>query len=457
MALENLKINNSLFIPTLQLDATQNGSNQPSQNIYEGVNVVKVTNKSTTVALGQNLPFGGSASVYLFNRRRDTNALNTQWDPTFVSALGVDVTQPLLRGVGSLATKYQIYVSSNNFRISKYQLQARIAQLVYDVESAYWELVFAHQNMEAVKMSLQRAMDWLKQNELKVKVGTAAPIEILSSKAQVASNESQLIRAEQTIQTREEALKRILNMSQDSAIILPVDQPEVKTMDVDFNAFLQEAMQNRLDLKQAKLSVENNQLQVKFAKNQALPNLQLTASYSTAGTAGTLWDYPVRNATPIEVTTLKDAWKNAFLFENTDYSVALRLQIPLWMSREKAQISQAKINRESSMLQLKNVENTIFSEVKDIVKQHQTSLKLVEAEKIALQLEEENLKAEEKRLSVGLSTNFNVLEYQRRVASAQSNMIRAFIDYTLTQSRINRILNRTFQVYGINFSEYYDK
>ncbi len=465
LALETLKINNSLFIPTLQLDGGMQKSLRPSVNIYQGVDTVETTTKEMTFTIGENLPTGGRLSIFFYNSLDDTNSLDARLDPSYSAYSGIRLTQPLLKGIGSLATKYQIYIASNNVRMSKYQLQARIAQLVYDVEAAYWELVYAHQNMGATKMSLKRAQDWLTQNELKVKVGTAAPIEILSSKAQVASNESSMIRAEQAIQSREEALKRILNMSQDTSVILPVDQPEVKSLDVNFDSFLQEALQNRLDIKQAQLTVDNNQLQVKYAKNQALPTLQLSANYSTYGTGGTFWKIP-DNLSPfdpdfkriqVDKTTLGDAWREVFKMTNKNYSVSLSLQVPLWMKREKAELSQAKINRERSRLQLQNTENMVYSEVKEIVKEFQSSLKLVDAEKIALQLEEENLKAEEKRLAVGLSTNFNVLDYQRRVATAQSSMLRSVIDYSLTQARINRILNRTFQVYGINFGEFYEK
>lgn len=462
LAFEQLKMDKSLFIPIAQLSGSKASSKEPSMNIYEGVDTVENNSQRLNLTVNQNLPFGGNLALLVRNTKSDTNVLNSPWSVAYTASAGFQLTQPILRGVGTLATKYQIYLSDNSHRINKYQLQLQIGQLVLDVETAYWELVYAYQNKEAVKMSLQRAMDWLKQNELKVKVGTAAPIEILSSKAQVASNESQLIRAEQIIQSSEEALKRILNMSKDSSILIPVDQPEVKPLEVNFDSFLKEAIQNRFELKQAQLTLNNSQMTVKYTKNQTLPILQLVLGYSVTGFGGTSWvvfrDPTIPREPILPTTNLADAWDMAFSRDkNSDSSISLNLQIPLWMSREKAQLSQAKINRERADLQLKNVENTIYSEVKDIVKQHETALKLVDAEKIALQLEEENLKAEEKRLSVGLSTNFNVLEYQRRVAAAQSALIRATIDYTLTQARINRILNRTFQFYGINFSDFYNK
>jgi outer membrane protein TolC len=455
----NLRINRAqLYLPALSMNSQYSKSKQPSTDLLDGVDAVEDESLSWSVGIDQRTPLGGTFSLNFASSSSDTNVITETYNPTLNTSMGVSLTQPLLRNFGTLATNYQIYIAANNHKMSKYQLEQSIVNLVYEVEAAYWELVYAHQNLEAAKMALNRAKDLLNQNEIKVKVGTAAPIEILSSKANVARNESTVIQAEQAIQTREEALKRILNMSKEPFAIIPKDEPGIKDVPVDFDAFLKEAMQNRPDMNQAKINLENNGLTVKYRRNQGLPNLQLDTGFESSAVGGTTWDFPIENPFDPDFVRVKtdeisfaDTLKDIFRLANTDFSVGLNLNTPILFTAERAQLAQAKIERERAMFELKDVENTIYSEVKDVIRQVESNKKLVEADRIALELEGENLKAEEKKLSVGLSTNFQVLQYQQQYAAAQTQLLRTTINYVLTSARIDQVLNRTLKKYDIEF------
>ena len=140
---------------------------------------------------------------------------------------------------------------------------------------------------------------------------------------------------------------------------------------------------------------------------------------------------------------------------NKNYSFRLNLQIPIGFKEERARLAQARINLKRALLELKNTENNIYTEVKDVIKELESNRKLVEAEKVAMQLVGENLRAEEKKLSVGLSTNFNVQEYQRQLADAETSYLRSVVKYNLTLARINQVLARTFKAHDIKFTDYY--
>lgn len=463
---KTLKINKAIFIPTFQLTGSVSENNEPSSGFLSGAEVTKDNATSLNAAFNQLLPLGGTLSLRLYSGRSTTNSIYQKVNPYIGSRATVVLTQPLLRDFGMTPTKREIYIASNNLKMAKHQLRQNIIELVYNVEQAYWNLVLAHQSYEATKMALQRAQDLLKQNEIKVKVGSAAPIEILTAKADVASNESSLIQAERTIQTAEENLKRILNMSKEEAVIIPADRPEMNKIPVDFNQFLLEGLTNRPDIERAKLDLENYKIRVKYARNQMLPTLNVEASYYTTGRGGTLYEYapgtsptdpdfnPETDLILLAKKTLGDSLDEVFSNLYKNYSVVLSLRMPLSFSSEKAQMAQARINLNRSLLSLKNTENTVHSEVKEVLKELEANAKLVEADRIALELQGQRLKAEEKRLAVGLTTNFIVLDYQRQYASAETQALRSTIDYTMTLARINRILARTFDVYDIKFKDF---
>ena len=465
---KTLKINKSIFIPTFQIVSAVSESNEPASGFLSGAEVTKENAFSLSGTLSEQLPIGGVFSIRLNGSRSTTNSIYQKVNPYIGSRATISLTQPLLKNFGLTPTKREIYIASNNLKMAKHQLRQNIIDLVYNVEQAYWNLVLAHQSYEATKMALQRAQDLLKQNEIKVKVGSAAPIEILTAKADVASNESSLIQAERTIQTAEENLKRILNMSKEEAVIFPSDKPEIRKISVDFNEFLLEGLNNRPDIEQAKLDLENYKIGVKYARNQMLPTLDLEASYYATGRGGTLYDYapgtsptdpdfnPDTDMILLAKKSLGDALDEVFSRLYKNYGIQLTLRVPLSFSREKAQMAQARINLKRSLLALKNTENTVHSEVKEVLKELEANAKLVEADRIALELQGQRLKAEEKRLAVGLTTNFIVLDYQRQYASAETQALRSTIDYTMTLARINRILARTFDIYDIKFKDFMD-
>jgi outer membrane protein len=446
------------YLPTLGLATRYSKSKRPSTDLRDGVEIVENEILTWNTSISQRIPLGGIFTATLSNQRQETNRINFPFNPLLITAGTVSYSQPLLKNFGTLATNYQIYSAANDYKISKYQLEEAVVNLVYEVESAYWELVYAHQNLEANKTALSRARNLVRQNEIKVKVGTAAPIEILSSKANEARNESAVIQAEQAIQTREEALKRILNMSKEPFTIIPKDKPEIKQITPEADDFLSEALVNRADIKRLRMALEDSDLTVKYQKNQSLPSLRLIGELTSYGVGGTVWGATTPNPFDpdferyiIQKISFSQTIKDLFKLENNFLSISLNLQIPIPFTAEKARLSRARIQRESALYELKDLENTIHSEVSDVIRQLESNLKLVEADRIALELERENLKAEEKKLAVGLSTNFEVLQYQQQFADAQTSLLRSTIDYALTTARVNQVLNRTLRIYNINF------
>jgi outer membrane protein TolC len=288
-----------------------------------------------------------------------------------------------------------------------------------------------------------------------VKVGTAAPIEVLEAKADVANYEGQLIGAEKEIQTREEELKRLLNLSREDVALMPSERPQVDAVPLDLNAFLEEALKNRPDMERAKLALKNQGIEVSYQRNQNLPDLQLIAQYVAYGQGGTQVDRypPFADPSELKTRTIWDAVNDTLKRKYSGLSVSLDLKIPVVFKQEKAQLAIAKLNLEKAALTLKNTENTVYSEVKQVLKELETNRKLVEANRISVELYEQKLRAEEKKMSVGLSTNFQVLQYLSQYSDAQNRALQSQISYKLTLARMNKVLGRTLKAFNISFSD----
>ncbi len=450
----------AIFDPNLSLDLSNGENNSPSSSALTGADIETTKNSAFTLGLSQRLPIGGALDVTLRSNRFETNSRYSSYNPRYNSMLTFNLTLPLLKNFGVGSTQRNIRIARNNRDKSIFALKQTVINLIYQTEEAYWNLVYSHQNLEVKQKSLQLAKDLLKQNETQVKVGVSAPMDILTAQAEVASRESETLQAQSQIQTYEENLRRILNVSEMPATIIPQDKPLFVPMTADFDEFLLEALEKRPDIEQVRIDLKNKNIDVRYFRNQLLPDLELAATYYTSGLSGDqlIWDgNPLLPDSKIIDTvkggfndSLSEAWKNTY----RNFSIGLQLSIPVLNTSARADMAQAKLNLRQSLLQLKKIESTIYSEVKQIVMDLETNLKIVEANRISKELAEQKLSAEQKKLAVGLSTNYLVLQYQRDFSNALIAELKSLIDYNLALSRVNKVLGSTLEKHHIEFSDF---
>jgi outer membrane protein TolC len=453
----------AIFDPVLNLSLDNGENNTPSSSALTGADIETTKNLGFTLGLSETLPIGGTLDVSLRSNRFESNSIYSSYNPRFNSVLTFNLTQPLLKNFGIGSTRRNIRIAVNNRDISIFALKQTVIDLIYQTEEAYWNLVYSHQNLAVKEKSLQLAKDLLKQNEIQVKVGVSAPMDILTAQAEVAARESEVLLAQSQIQTYEENLRRILNISQMTAALVPEDKPLFAPLAVDFNKFLLEALEKRPDIAQVRLDLKNKNIDVRYYRNQLLPSLDLTATYYTSGLSGDqiIWDgNPFLPGSKI-VDTIKGGFNDSLseAFKNTfrNFSIGLQLSIPVLNTSARADMAQAKLKLQQSLLQLKKIESTIYSEVKQIVMDLGTNEKIVEATRISRELGEQKLLAEQKKLAVGLSTNYLVLQYQRDFSNAQIAELKSLIDYNLALSRVNRVLGSTLEKHQIEFADFIKK
>lgn len=456
--LEALKRSNALFIPQFTLSGNKLQSTSPASNAIVGAAIDTSDTFRLNSGLSQRLATGGTLQFSVNNTRTKSSSQFSTFNPSFSSSLSFSLAQPMLKNVGTFITKRGITLAVINQQKSVYALKLAVINMIYSVEAAYWNLVYAYQNVDVKRKSLQLAQDLLKQNETQVRVGVSAPMDILTAKAEVAARESDLIQAESLIQSNEEDLRKILNKDTKYKI-MPVEAPAYGgDVTVDMNQFMLEALDKRPDIEQVRIDLKAKNIDVRYYRNQLLPDLQLTATYSTSGLSG---DQIIFDGNPLfgkikEVIkgglseSLKDVLSN--LYRN--YSVGLSLSVPLSNDAARSDLASAQLNLKSALLNLKRTEANIYSEVKQVVIDVETNKKILAASRVARELAEEKLNAEQKKLSVGLTTNYQVLQFQRDYSTALITELRSIIDYNLTLSRISRVLGRTLEKHNINFNEF---
>jgi outer membrane protein TolC len=451
-----------IFYPQLSFDYGSRDTKNASYSFLDASESVITKYYSYDAGVSQLLPTGGTLTASVTNYKNDTNSNFQTINPRYSSTLRFDFQQPLLKGFGPKMTKFNILISENNYQMSRNDLEATIASIINTVTQAYWNLVYSIENLKVGQQALELAQDLLAKNQRAVEVGTLAPIEILSAQAEVATRQADILSAQADVKNNMDRLRTIINLPEaemkQALPIKPLDSPQFAESKISVDEALALAMENRPELKSLKVSVKTQDLNLSYAKNQLLPNLSLNASYWSPGISGDQILYLDNNPLTGQVVGsipggIGNAVKDAFGFKYNNWSVGLSLDIPLSSIFSRASEAQAKLNLDQAMLQLKNEEQVIYLEIRNGVRTLDTNYERVKAYKVARELAEQKLQAEEEKLRVGLSTNFTVLSYQRDLNSARISELRSIVDYLNSQVNLETSMGVSLKNRGITLEQ----
>jgi len=429
------------YAPTLFSTSTSRSSTTPPGNFLTGSGAT-LTNDSlrTNAGLQQLVPWGGGRYQFAWDASKlTTSDASSRYNPQLDSGLSAAFTQPLLRNFGIDSTRQTLLLSQILQQVADIELRQTLTQTSRAVRNAYYDLVNAIAGLQVAQQSLELTETSLKNNQRRVDVGTMAPIDIVQAEAEVAANEESVILAEGQIRTAEDRLRTlVMNPSQQdfwTTRLEPSDQPTLTPQPIDVDAAIKNALTNRTDLARARKSIDQTDVGLKYYRNQRLPALDVTAAYDLVGTAGTQRQFELDPITGVPVVVdqsnraFGDALRDVFGNQFRTWSVQLNVSYPLGRNVATAALAQGKLQREQQTTGLQDLEIQVVQSVREVARQVDTSLKRVESTKKARELAEKSLQAEEKRLAVGLSDTFRLLQAQRDLARQRVNELNAIIAY----------------------------
>ena len=433
--------------PTNQLSLASGGTNTIQSNL--GYNA----------GITQQMPWWGSTLQANFqNGRSETNSNNATFNPTYNSTWNAVLTVPLLRDRTIDAQRRTILVSKINRDISDIQLKSQLTNLVSNVRNAYWDFVYTTEAVESAKQSLALATKLVEDNTIKVEVGTMAPMDITSAQAAEANRRVSLVLAENTRRTAELSLKTlIVGGTGDSlwmATLDPTDRPEFRPEPVDVEAAIGRALANRTDLAIVKQNLEKNQLALKLYKNNTLPTVDASLNYGLSGVGGTqLIRDPKQLGSPITQTIpggVGDALSTLLRGRNPRWTASLSINYPLGVNPQETQLATANVQVNQIQAQLKKIELDVATQISQAAVNVRNTSESVQAAQIARALMEQQLQAEQSKFDVGMSTNYQVVQYQRDLADSKNAELRAILNYRKAQVEWERLQQTTLGSSNIN-------
>lgn len=444
------------FLPSFEVNFGRQRQENPPYWWIQGATTIITKYQDYNFSLNQRLPIGGAISLSFQSYRSDTNQAFQLINPRYGSTLRFDLILPLLRDFGPKINRREIILAEKNAEVAWKRYEAAIAETIYMVEEAYWNLVFAVENLKVKQYSLQLARDLLRKNQKEVEVGKLAPIELLNAETEVASREAELIQAERMVERAEEILRNLINLEAApelaSVVIVPKDQPEFVPRKVSPEEVFELALKRRPEMEQQKKNIEIKEFNLALAKNELRPRLDLRLAYWSPGISGDRLLY--LNDNPFlgvivgrEKGSASDSIRDALKLLYQNWQMTLNFSFPLSNLISRANYASARLELQRSQAQLKSLEQQIRFEVSDTLRDIETHAKRVEALRMARERAEKRLQAEEKKLSVGLTTNYFVLQYQAELANARSLELRAIVDYILAWAKLEKLTGQSLERY----------
>lgn len=393
--------------------------------------------------ISQRTPYGGTYEVeatetHLSTRRTVIgNQGSGQRVEHYIGAMRLRATQPLLRNFGETVTKNRILIAQNNLNISQEDFRQQVITVTSRVQQTYWDLVFRRQDLAVRHQQLALAQRLLDQIRKQVSVGTLAPIEVLQAETNIARTRERILVAENAVGTAEDRLKRVMNLSLTGdladAELLPIDTPTYTVPAFEPQEQIQQALENRPDLHQARITLENQNITLVVDKNQVLPALDLEATLRFNG--------------------INDSFGGTFdefdLQKRYRWDVGVVFRYPLANRRAKSRLQQSGLAIRQQLLRIKNLEEEIVSQVRLAARDVLTNAQRVQASRAASRLAEKQFEAEQKKLQVGLATVFTVLDFQDGLAVERSNEINALTEYQKALVRLEEAKGTLLLSYNI--------
>jgi outer membrane protein TolC len=434
------------FDPTFSVNGQYNRQVQPlnrpvfgfsGQNL-QTVQIFDQNQANVTADLTQNLLTGANYDINYSPSRTFVAGQNTfLFNPAYTGGLAFTLTQPLLRNFGIDINTTFIKIAQNNATVEEHVFFDRVLTVMASVEQAYWELVFVNENLKVAQLALKAAEELLASNKAKAKAGVMAIVDVLQAQAAVASRVEQILLAEKAIRDQEDQFRRLLNPSEDDLRqdlrLVPMDKPLQTLEAISLEEAIDTALARRPEILQASKNVDTSDLNVQFAKNQMLPNLAFQGTTGLAGLGRDLSDMTNRN----------------FSGDFYNYGAGLVLSFPLGNRAAVSQFNKRQLEGMNARAALLSVRQQVIVNVREAVRRVQTDFKRIETTRSARILADKQLQAELQRLNVGLSTTRFVLDFQRDLATAQGNELRAIVDYNKSLSNMARVKATTLEKYNI--------
>jgi outer membrane protein TolC len=466
IARRDVVVARATFDPFFNLGATYGKNRDPTVSPFQvgsltlsGIQV----NPTDTTTFQSNIkglsPIGTTYQFSLLETRYNTprNRFNSI-NPTYTSRALFTATQPLLKNAWAPYNTANVRMAENNIEIEREKLQLIAINTVFTVESAYWDLVFTMKNFESKAKALDVARENLRIDQKKVDVGTKAQIDVTVSEGQVARRKTEYDQAAGLLEdARDTLLDRINYIGTEESLkalgerpggetryrkysdisVIPTTEPTNAAFEPNRDEAIRTAFVNRSEYRQSELQVKNQEIALAAARNQILPALDLTGSWSQIGLG----------------SELGDSVNRIFDGDFYDWYLGVLFEVPLSNRGPRARYRNARDLLTRLIVEKQGLENGIVLQVDKAIRDIQYAYRAVVNLQRQVEIQAQLLQAERVRRVVGVRTPYDVALIENDYVSFQAQLLRAQADYQIAKSGFDRAVGDLLRKRGVHLAD----
>jgi len=433
------------------------------QTFYERATVPNVSIFSTN-ATTTNSSIVGNAGFQGYIRKLGTvfnatanNQRLTSDNPISIlspqnnTSLNFTITQPLFRGRGFDQPRRTIEIAKRNLSLTDTQFRQRSIDIITNVQRTYWDLTFALRNLQVQRDGVRDAKEQLEHNRRLVEEGQLAPIDIVAAETQIANIEQGVYEALETVGRAENNLKNLIAANKNDMIwnesIVPTDSVDLDAPNTTLPEALGLALENRPEIEVNNVQRDINEIDRRFYRDQAKPQIDLVASYTTSGVGGAqnpnFSNFFTQSCQPNDTACIErqilqqtaqqrqlgvltgSSISDVFANRYPTLRVGVQFNLPLFGNKAtKAQLGKSLVQSEQIKTQREQIEQTIQVDVRNALQTMRTAEARLRSAAISRENSLKQYESEQRKLDAGQSNIYQVLERQTALMNARSVELR---------------------------------
>ncbi len=418
--------------------------------------------KTFQVSYAQNYHWGMNTTATYASTSTSVNSTSFSLNPYTNGDLDLQITQNLLNGFGNAVNTRNIRVQKNNLKVTDLQFKQQVITTITSVLNLYWDLVAFTQDLHARQEEVGTAQQLLDNNQKQVTIGTVAEIEITRAKSQLYAAKQDLLISETNLLQQETILKNALSRAGIAAAnladvhIVPLDQIVIPEKDEarPIEELLAEALKNRVEVESARINIDSKQMNLVGIKSSLRPTLQAFAELTNNGLTGDITPLGISQGGIPYLTGGYDNLLAQIVRRNyPNYSAGISLNIPLRNRAAQSDYATSEIEIRQDQLSLQKQINQVRVDVQNAIIGLRQARARYDASAEGRVLSQQTFDGDKKKLDLGATTSYQVVQDQRDLASAQSSEAEALANYTHAQIQLDQALGRTLEVNHISLEE----
>jgi len=380
------------------------------------------------------IPTGGTFT-FAWNHAGDrpdvgnTFQYSSDWSVTF--------KQPLLKGGGLENAAYNVRIARITEEKNLLSLKEKIVSTIKAAITAFRNYKTAERQLVIAEMGLVRAKSLYEYNREMITAGRLAGTEIVQAQADIATQETSVINARNSLDEARMTLVQALYIDKKTSFRTVDENEQLITPPAMEEAFSM-AFKYRTDYLRALQDLEVRKLDLAKNRINRLWSLNLTAG-TTDGDAAATFD------------TYGSAFRRAMgSGSERNWNVGLSLEVPLvYMTSDMRTYLGAKTEMEKAALAFDKLKLDIEISVQNAIRNVDSNYRSLMSAKQARELAERKLQIEQEKLSAGRTTNFQLVSFQRDLQTAQLNELSALTTYLNSLTSLDDTLGTTLSTWNI--------